>query len=123
MRSLWGRIAACRKPSPLVGHPTGAQSSGEMFQFSAGLDQRRLSDRHALLAQLDQPRSGLDLNGTTDALNRYQEQAVDAVLGQRAQQGYDLSREPQPIRDGYGNHLWCQRRNLHAAWWQSASAL
>jgi len=95
----------------LVGKPIG-ESSGEMFQFSAGLDERRLGDRRALMSQLDGLRGGLDLNGSMDALDRYQQQAVDMVLGQKAQQAFDLSRERQEIRDRYGKHLWCQQALL-----------
>jgi hypothetical protein len=95
----------------LVGNPIG-ESSGEMFQFSAGLDSRRLGDRRALMSQLDSLRGGLDLHGSMDALDRYQQQAIDMVLGQKAQEAFDLSREPQQTRERFGKHLWCQQALL-----------
>lgn len=96
----------------LVGKDTGVQSNGEMFQFSAGLDYERLSDRRTLLTSLDQLRSGLDQQGSMDALDRYQQQAIDMVVGKRAQEAFDLSREPQATRERYGKHLWCQQALL-----------
>src|SRR5258708_28985383 len=34
------------------------------------------------------------------------------VVGGRAQQAFDLSREPQAVRERYGKHLWCQQALL-----------
>ena len=50
-------------------------------------------------------RAGLDLSGSMDALDVYQRQAVDMLLGERARNAFDLSREPQATRDRYGKHL------------------
>jgi len=96
----------------LVGNDTGVVSPGGMFQFSAGLDYERLASRRSLLSALDRLRGGLDQDGSMDALGRYQQQAVDMVLGERAQQAFDLSREDERTRDRYGKHLWCQQSLL-----------
>jgi uncharacterized protein (DUF1501 family) len=37
---------------------------------------------------------------------------VDMVIGRRAQEALDLSREPAQVRDRYGKHLWCQQALL-----------
>ena len=34
------------------------------------------------------------------------------LVGKRAQDAFDLSREPEPVRDRYGKHLWCQQALL-----------
>jgi uncharacterized protein (DUF1501 family) len=47
-----------------------------------------------------------------NALNHYQQQAVDMVLGRRAQMAFDLSQEPAAVRERYGKHLWCQQALL-----------
>jgi uncharacterized protein (DUF1501 family) len=46
------------------------------------------------------------------AFDTYQQQAVEMVLGRRAQNAFDLAREPQATRDRYGKHLWCQQALL-----------
>ena len=92
-----------------VGGDTGTVAGGEMFQFSAGLSSDRLHDRRALLEEFDRLRAGQDLGGSMAALDHYQQQAVDMLLGRRAQQAFDLTREPQTTRERYGKHLWCQQ--------------
>jgi hypothetical protein len=96
----------------LVGNHTGQHAGGELFQFSAGLDHDRLLDRKALLRQFDRLKSGLDQQGSMAALDRFQQQALEMVAGRRAQEAFDLSREPQATRDRYGSHLWCQQALL-----------
>jgi hypothetical protein len=93
----------------LVGGDTGRQTSGEMFRSASGIEPVRLGDRQRLLAALDRLRGGLDQSGSLEAVDRYQQQAIDLVLGQRAQQAFDLSREPEATRQRYGKHLWCQQ--------------
>jgi hypothetical protein len=96
----------------MVGNDSGTVSPGGLFQFSAGLDHERLSDRRALLSSLDRLRSGLDQDGSMESLNHYQQQAVEMVLGKRAQEAFDVSREPDACRERYGKHLWCQQALL-----------
>ena len=42
------------------------------------------------------------------ALDAYSQQAVEMVLGSSARDAFDITREPQPTRERFGNHLWCQ---------------
>ena len=95
-----------------VGQDTGAIAGGETFRFPATISSDRLHDRRALLADLDRLRSGLDLNGSMDALGHYQRQAVEMLVGRRAQEAFDLTRETDTVRDRYGKHLWCQQALL-----------
>ena len=44
-----------------------------------------------------------------DALNAYQRQAVELLLGERARNAFDLSQEDPATRERYGKHLWCQQ--------------
>ena len=92
-----------------VGVDTGAVTGGGLFQLPTGLSVDRLQERRTLLQQFDRMRAGLDLSGSMDALDVYQRQAVDMLLGERARNAFDLSREPQATRDRYGKHLLCQQ--------------
>lgn len=96
----------------LVGKDTGKMSSASLFQFASGLSTNRIGQRQTLLDQLDQLRGDLDHSGSMAALNEYQQQAMDMVLGRRAQTAFDLSQEPAAVRDRYGKHLWCQQALL-----------
>lgn len=97
-----------------VGQDSGRLAGGEMFQFGAGLSSDRMVQRQQLLADFDRLRTsfnknGVDQGGSMAALNHYQHQAVEMLLGGRAQEAFDLTREPQATRDRYGKHLWCQQ--------------
>jgi hypothetical protein len=101
---------ACSLPLyDLVGNDTGDRSHGSIFQMPAGLSMDRLNDRRQLLADFDRMRAGLDQSGSMDALSHYQRQATEMLVGGRAREAFDLSREKQATRDRYGKHLWCQQ--------------
>jgi uncharacterized protein (DUF1501 family) len=96
----------------LVGVDTGRRTSGEMFRLAGGIREDRLRTRDGLRQSLDRLRSGLDQSRSMDALDRYQQQAIEMVLGQRAQHSFDLTSEPDATRERYGKHLWCQQALL-----------
>ncbi|HVU90113.1 MAG TPA: DUF1501 domain-containing protein [Pirellulales bacterium] len=92
--------------------PFVATNVGNLFKLPGGLDLNRLGSRQELRGQLDRLRRNLDLSGSMQALDRFSQQAVDIVAGDRAQAVFDLSREPQENRDRYGEHPWCQQALL-----------
>jgi hypothetical protein len=96
----------------LRGEDTGTMTEGKLFQLPRGLTLERLEDRRSLLRDLDGIRRDLDASGQMEALDAYGQQAADLLLGRRAQEAFDLSREPQRVRDRYGKHLWCQQALL-----------
>lgn len=96
----------------LVGKDTGKFSDSKMFQLPRDLDFDRIHERLGLLQELDQMRRELDASGKMEAMDLYQQQAIDMLTGGRVQQAFDLSAEPQSIREQYGDHLWCQQALL-----------
>ncbi len=82
------------------------------FTLPDGVSVARLNERRNLFRSLDQLRSEIDRSGSMDALDHFQQQAVEMILGGRAQAAFDLSREPQKQRARYGKHLWCQQALL-----------
>lgn len=85
---------------------------GSLFSLPSGLTQGRLHERQSLERQFDRLRRDLDLSGSMAATDRFTQQAIDIVAGQRAQQVFDLSREPAAIRERYSDHVWCQQALL-----------
>ena len=96
----------------LVGKPLNRTNGANMFRLPRALTHERLSDRHSLMQDLDRLRSGLDQAGSMAAMDVYGQQALDMLLGRRAQQAFALSREPADSRERYGDHLWCQQALL-----------
>lgn len=68
------------------------------------LTRERLDDRLALRHAFD-PTAG-------DELGQYFRQAQELLVRGEAARAFDLSREPQPVRERYGNHLWGQQTIL-----------
>ncbi len=96
----------------LVGKPLKRNTGANLLRLPSGLDMARLSNRRKLSEDLDRIKKGLDLDGSMDALDHYQRQAVDMVLGRQAQKAFNLEHEPKKYRDLYGDHLWCQQTLL-----------
>ncbi len=109
---LQGNLASKLPVYDLVGKDTGTQTNAQMFQFSKGLDFQRLQDRHQLRAELDRLRRDLDQQGTIAAVDTFQQQAIQLLLGEKARTAFDLSAEPESMRQRYGPHLWCQQALL-----------
>ncbi|MBI3837321.1 MAG: DUF1501 domain-containing protein [Planctomycetia bacterium] len=85
---------------------------GSLFKLPRGVDLDRINRRRSLTRQFDRLRRDLDLSGSMAAMDRFEQQAVDIVAGQRAQQVFDLDNEPAAARDRYGSHNWCQQALL-----------
>jgi hypothetical protein len=109
---LQGNAAARLPVYDLVGNDTGRSAGGDLFTLADGLDMERLGERRALLADLDRLRRGLDLAGTMTATDAFHQQAVEMLTGDAARRAFDLSLEPEGVRDRYGPHLWCRQALL-----------
>ncbi len=95
-----------------VGVDTGRMTDADLFRLPLGLSEERIRERRTLLRDFDQLRNDLDASGVMEAMDRYGQQAVELIVGRRAQAAFDLSREPDRVRDRYGKHLWCQQALL-----------
>ena len=87
-------------------------NNGGAFSLPKGLTAERLTARQALNADLDRFRRDLDLSGSMDAVDRFTRQATDIVLGQTARKAFDVSLEPEAVRQKYGDHEWCEQAML-----------
>lgn len=96
----------------LVGNPLNKTTGGDLLRLPTGLSLKRLTQRRALMNDFDRLRSHVDRSGSFEALDDYQRQAYEMLLGDQARQAFDLSCEPQHYRDRYGDHLWCQQTLL-----------
>ena len=69
----------------------------------------RLQKRMALKSGFDRLRSDLDVAGTMSAINSFEGQALGLLTSPEAGAAFDLSKEPQEIRDRYGMNAWGQQ--------------
>jgi hypothetical protein len=95
-----------------VGVDTGRSSGADLFRLPQGLTHDRLLDRSTLLADLDTMRRKIDRSKAIAIMDRFGQEAVELLVGRRSQAAFDLSREPEAVRNRYGKHLWCQQALL-----------
>lgn len=92
--------------------PFDGNSAGKAFQLPAGLTMDRVQSRRTLSQQMDGLRAELDATGMMEAMDSFGQKAIDVVAGGRAQEAFDLSKEPQKVRDRYGEHDWAKQALL-----------
>jgi hypothetical protein len=69
----------------------------------------RLDDRMHLLSGMDRLRRDLDASGTVAAMDRFNQRALGMLTSASVRDAFDLSREPQSVRDRYGWNAYGQR--------------
>jgi hypothetical protein len=67
---------------------------------------RRLGRRRSLLAQFDAKVSQFDASRTTDSMGHFQQQVFSLLTSSKTRGAFDLSQEPDVVRDRYGRNLW-----------------
>lgn len=108
-----GNLAAADLPVyDLVGKDTGQRSTSQMFEFPKEMSFERIDRRLGLLGELDHLRRELDVSGNMQAMDEYQQMAVQMLTGGRVRNAFDLNQEPAAIREQYGEHLWCRQTLL-----------
>ena len=69
----------------------------------------RLDDRMRLLKGFDELRRDIDQTGLMSATDEFTGKALGLLTSERARNAFDLSQEPDSLRDRYGRHAWGQR--------------
>jgi hypothetical protein len=82
-----------------IGSPRRLQS---LLQAQTGTMEGRMS----LMRSLDTMRRDLDRSGTMEAMDRYQQQAVELITSRTARDAFDIDREPPTLADRYGRGPW-----------------
>ncbi len=72
------------------------------------VSKERLSRRARLLDQVNAAMPEIEKAVENYALDRYYEKAFDLILSGRARDAFDLSKEPDQMRDRYGRHTFGQ---------------
>lgn len=78
------------------------------LELSANME-GRLEDRAALLSGLDKLRRDADRTGAMEAMDTFNQKAFNLLTNESARKAFDLTQEPEKLRDRYGRHPWGQR--------------
>jgi hypothetical protein len=95
-------------PFTFGGDPSQPNFKVENLALLKELD-GRLGERESLLKGLDQLQRGVDRSGMMDAMDKFSRRAVELVTSEKARKAFDLSLEPEAVRERYGMHPWGQR--------------
>lgn len=69
----------------------------------------RLDDRLRLLSGFDRLRRAADSSGLMNSMDQFNTRALDLLTHDKARVAFDLSREPDALRQRYGRHAWGSR--------------
>ncbi len=92
--------------------PFDGNSAAKALALPAGLSMDRLQSRHTLSQQMDGLRASIDASGMMTAQDSFSQRAIDIVAGGRAQEAFDLAKEPKKVLDRYGEHDWAKQALL-----------
>lgn len=90
------------------GDPTLGNYKPPEFRLAKDVDLGRLGNRRDLLNRLDAFRTELDRHTVTQPHGLAQSQAFHLISGSRINEVFDVSREPDALRDRYGRHAYGQ---------------
>ncbi|MBX7165175.1 MAG: DUF1501 domain-containing protein [Pirellulales bacterium] len=91
-----------------VGDPSAKTYAPPNLTLPAGVNGSRLGDRRGLHASFDRLRRDLDLHGSLRGTDEFRDRALDLLTHPGVIEAFDLSHEPDALRERYGRHLWGQ---------------
>jgi len=92
-------------PFVVLKDPNAPDFQVDELEFPAGVAQARLDDRRTLLEAFDVQQKWLEESAGVEALGEYYRQAYALLTARRVKTAFDLGRENDRTRDGYGRNL------------------
>ena len=96
-------------PFTVNGDPNDPHFAVPNIGFKDQAQSERLSERTRLKQSLDRLDRAVDQSGTMRAIDDFEAQALSLLTSPGAREAFDLSREPDRIRDLYGRNQWGQQ--------------
>jgi len=106
-----GCLGAKHDPFVLNSDPNSADFKVRDIDLVAGIPTRRLEERQSLLRAIDASSLQIDTAAARE-IEIYQAKALSLVSSGEMQKAFDLSREPDKVRERYGRHTWGQSHLL-----------
>jgi hypothetical protein len=103
-----GFLGKLWEPERFVGDPALPEYQIEGLSLLEGVTRVRMDRRLDLLRQFESHVADASQSGAMGAWNRLRQQAFDLVTSAEARAAFDLSREPDNVRDRYGRYTWGQ---------------
>ena len=102
-----GFLGKLWEPERFVGDPALPDYQIEGLSLLDGVTPARMDHRREMLRQIESLREGASRRGV-ESWDRLSQQAFDLVTSGEARAAFDLTREPDAVRDRYGRYTWGQ---------------
>lgn len=96
-------------PFSVLGDPSAPQFEIPNIGFRNADQAERFAGRVQLKESLDQMARAIDQTGTMQAMDEFESQAMRLLTTPAAREAFDLTREPDSVRERYGRHAWGQQ--------------
>jgi hypothetical protein len=101
---LGGYLGTAYDPFVLGADPSEPNFRVESLAAPEDLDVNRLSSRQSLLDRFDGDRRALERTGSVESMHTLYQRAFNMLTAPESRSAFDLSREPERVRDRYGRH-------------------
>ena len=93
----------------VLGNPNNPKFSIPNIGLQDQAKAERLQVRSELKSSIDRLRSDIDQSGHMKAIDDFEAQAINLLTSPVARNAFDLSKEPDELRDRYGRNQWGQQ--------------
>jgi hypothetical protein len=97
------------EPFKVTGNPDAPKFSVPNIGLSDQASKQRFIDRSELKRNIDRMRRDIDQTGLMRAFDSFDAQAMRLLSSPKAAQAFDLSQEPDKLRERYGRNSWGQQ--------------
>ena len=97
------------EPFKVTGDPDSPAFSVPNVGLKDEADKHRLNERSELRRKIDRMRRDIDQTGLMRAFDNFDAQALRLLASPKSARAFDLSREPDKLRDRYGRNRWGQQ--------------
>ena len=101
-------LGASTTPFVVAGDPSAPDFKVQNIGLTPDM-QTRLDDRLHLLGGIDRLRRDADTSGLMGAMDEFSQRACHMLTSPKVQAAFDLSREPESVRERYGRSAYGQR--------------
>jgi hypothetical protein len=91
-----------------AGNPAAPTYAPPSLTLAGGLNAQGLDDRKALLTRFDALRRDVDVQARMEGTEKVRSAALHMLANPSIGRAFDLTREPDRLRERYGRHLWGQ---------------
>ncbi len=104
-----GYLSSAYGPFSVGGEPANKNFKVRDLNLPGSVDEVRMDRRKTLLQSVDSHFAELEESDSLAAMDSYYEKAYSLISSQSARESFDISAEPDDIRDEYGRHEMGQR--------------